>query len=253
MIPPTPHPLSEVAAKELTADELATLKRNWQAVMADVTAAANACGRDPTAITIIGVTKYVDEPLTAGLIQCGCCDLGENRPQLLSRKAEALTDGSSPTWHMIGHLQTNKVRRVLRYRPVIHSVDSQRLLDMIAQESERAKIQTECLLEVNISGDESKTGMTPEQIRDVLGASKSLSIQITGLMAMAGRGSDSETARQHFRQVRELRDELQDCFDHPLPQLSMGMSGDFGEAIKEGATMVRIGSRIFAGLLEKNS
>ena len=150
------------------------LADNWNAVQHEVAEAAIACGRQPSEVTIVGVSKYVDADCTRALVDAGCVDLGESRPQSIWQKADALGLPGIVTWHMIGHLQTNKVRRVLRYRPVIHSVDSQRLLDCIATESIAQGVTTRVLLEVNISGDESKTGLPPDSLEALLADLKAL-------------------------------------------------------------------------------
>jgi pyridoxal phosphate enzyme (YggS family) len=253
---------------------------NWQAVMSDVAAAAEAAGRSASEITIVGVTKYVDAATTAALVDAGCRNLGENRPQVLWEKADSDCINKSIQWHVIGHLQRNKVRRTLRYQqqiesttggppisrpPIVHSVDSDRLLKSIASESIAAGVTTEVLLEVNISGDASKTGMDREQLvrvlEDLTNATENVvskdrgvaggrgGVQVIGLMAMAGWGTENQEARQQFAEVRQIRDSVASS-DHPLPELSMGMSGDFAEAIAEGSTMVRIGSRLFEGVME---
>ncbi|MAI32951.1 MAG: YggS family pyridoxal phosphate enzyme [Planctomycetaceae bacterium TMED240] len=224
---------------------------NWQSVQQQVRETALACGRDPNAIRIIGVTKYVDEQLTRALISAGCRDLGESRPQLMWQKSEAMQDVTPLSWHMIGHLQRNKVRRLLRCEPTIHSIDSERVLSAIAEEATQQGICINVLLEVNISGDEAKTGFVTDAVEPILEAQQQPGIQIRGLMAMAGWGTDPTTARRQFEKTRELRDQLQIATGRPLPELSMGMSGDFQAAIKEGATMVRIGSSLFDGVIER--
>src|SRR6056297_1899052 len=177
----------------LPADVQNKLADNWAATVDDVRSATVDAGRDANDVTIVGVTKYVDEALTAGLVRCGCHDLGENRPQVLWRKAEAFAgadDLTATRWHAIGHLQTNKVRRVLRYGVTIHSIDSQRLLEAVARESLAATRVTNCLLEINISGDLSKTGLVPDVAMDLLQRyCHAAGIKITGLMAMAGLGT----------------------------------------------------------------
>ncbi|OUT54877.1 Pyridoxal phosphate homeostasis protein [Stieleria bergensis] len=224
---------------------------NWQHVSANVKAAAKAAGRDPESVTLVGVTKYVDASLAGDLVTAGCHDLGENRPQMLWSKAESLAELGPITWHMIGHVQTNKLRRMLRYRPLIHSVDSPRLLEAIEQESEHQQCTTDVLLEVNISGDAAKTGLAPETVKELLKQSQSQSVRVMGLMAMSGLGSDQNAALQQFQQVAQLRDDLQQSTGIELPELSMGMSGDYEQAIQAGATLVRIGSALFAGLLDR--
>ncbi|MDA8745013.1 alanine racemase, partial [Rubripirellula amarantea] len=157
------------------------------------------------------------------------------------------------------HLQRNKVRRSLQYRPIIHSIDSPRLLECVAEESHAAGFVTQVMLEVNVSGEANKTGMDQETLEVLVercsGAKDGASlrnVEVIGLMAMAGWGTDLQAARQQFSLVRKLRDHLRATYRLPLSQLSMGMSGDFQAAIAEGATMVRIGSRLFEGVMEKH-
>ena len=224
------------------------IRSNWAAVQQAVQKAAIDSDRDPDAIRVIGVSKYVDAPTTAMLVQVGCCDLGESRPQVLWQKAEEIGDGKTQRWHMIGHVQTNKIRRLLRFDPLIHSVDSERLLRAIDQESVAQDRVTEVLLEVNISGDENKTGLSPEQLRAVVAIQGLQGVRVNGLMAMAGWGTESQQAARQFRAVASLRDQIVESTGVSLPELSMGMSGDFREAIAAGATMVRIGSALFEGV-----
>ncbi len=221
---------------------------NWQRVQQQIHAAAEAAGRPPESIRVIGVSKYVDAATTRGLFQAGCRDLGESRPQQLWQKAEQMADLDGLRWHMIGHVQTNKLRRMLRHRPTIQSVDSERLLRAIDKESAHQQCVTDVLLEVNISGDESKTGLPAGTVSELLRIEGLQHVRILGLMAMAGWGTDSGVAAEQFVRVAALRDRLRDQTGLALPELSMGMSGDFAEAITAGATMVRIGSALFEGL-----
>ncbi len=231
------------------------IRRNWMAVNDEVRHAAEAAGRDPGSVRVIGVSKYVDAATTEMLFDAGCSDLGESRPQVLWQKAEAIAPAVSADpqrnlrWHMIGHVQTNKLRRMLRFDPLIHSVDSERLLRAIDQEASRQQRVAEVLLEVNISGDESKTGLSPEAVGQLLKIPGLTSVRVVGLMAMAGWGTESAEAANQFRSVAELRDRLVESGGYELPELSMGMSGDFREAIAAGATMVRIGSALFEGVI----
>jgi hypothetical protein len=232
-------------------DRRERLKQNWERVEDEVLRAAEGCGRSGSSVKTIGVSKYVDAETTLALVQAGCHDLGESRPQSLWKKAESLALDTEIRWHLIGHLQRNKVRRLLHHRPVIHSIDSQRLLLAVAEESASQDLQTSVLLEVNISGDEAKTGFRPQALAEVL-ISPPEGIRVIGLMAMAGWGTDRDDARRQFEKTRELRDQLQQQGDCLLPELSMGMSGDFREAIAAGATMVRIGSRLFEGVIDRS-
>lgn len=224
------------------------LFENWASVREDVGRAALASGRQPSEVQIIGVSKYVDADTTAALIEAGCDALGESRPQQMWKKSEGLALGDAVRWHLIGHLQRNKIRRTLRANPVIHSVDSLRLLEAIAAEAAMQSCEAEVLLEVNISGDEAKTGLTAEEVTLVVTQIPRVGVRVRGLMAMAGWGTDPQEARREFARTRQLRDQLARQGDLPLDELSMGMSGDFEAAISEGATMVRIGSRLFEGI-----
>ena len=224
---------------------------NWQCIQQKVREAATASNRSPESVRIIGVSKYVDEELTRALTQAGCRDLGESRPQVLWQKAESMLDVEPLAWHIIGHLQRNKVRRALRCGPLIHSVDSTRLLEAIAEEAVLQDTCVRILLEVNISGDDAKTGFLPEEIGAVLESTPRAGIEVQGLMAMAGWGTDPAAARKQFEKTRDLRDQLESATGQNLPELSMGMSGDYQEAIRAGATMVRIGSSLFEGVMER--
>ncbi len=227
------------------------LEANWQRVRDEVDEAADQCGRAPESITIVGVSKYVDVDLTKGLYQAGCVHLAESRPQNLWSKAAAFGELPSVNWHLIGHLQRNKIRRTLPIQPLVHSVDSQRLLKALSDEARTQSVTVRTLLEVNISGDQAKTGLSEEELRRVLLDLPLEQLEVRGLMAMAGWGTDPDDARRQFDQVRQLRDDLERQFGIQLPELSMGMSGDFAQAIAAGATMVRIGSRLFDGIIER--
>ena len=225
------------------------LIRNWRQVVADVAECCERCGRQAGDVRIIGVTKYVDAETTAAVIDAGCRQIGESRPQVLWSKAEQIAAPTSVAWHLIGHLQRNKVRRLLRHGVWIHSIDSPRLLDAVASEAQSQETTVPVLLEANISGDPSKTGLSADELRQWADHLPSEHVQVLGLMAMAGLATDDAEARRQFAATRELRDELRGRSGLELPELSMGMSGDFPMAIAEGATMVRIGSRLFEGCL----
>lgn len=224
---------------------------NWAAVEDAVRDAMSVAGRGVDEVRVVGVTKYVTADVAAMLVEAGCHELGESRPQQLWEKAEALAQLDAIHWHAIGHLQRNKVRRTLNFRPTIHSIDSLRLLRAIDQEASAQGIEVTALLEVNISGEQAKTGFAPDDLRAALEAYSGDAIRLNGLMAMAGRATSGATAREQFASLRRLRDELESSTGRRLSELSMGMSGDFLEAIAEGATIVRIGSRLFAGILNE--
>lgn len=228
------------------------LSENWARVQEEIRDAALQAGRTPEDVVTIGVSKYVDAEVTAGLVAAGCEQLAESRPQQLWKKADSLALGDQVRWHLIGHLQRNKIRRLLTHQVVIQSVDSQRLLSAISDEASSAGQTVDVLLEVNISGDEAKTGLDVTEVRELIAEIADCppeGVRVRGLMAMAGWGTDPAAAREQFAQTRMLRDQLTAQWDLALPELSMGMSGDFPAAIAEGATMVRIGSRLFEGIL----
>ncbi len=225
------------------------IKANYDRVVQRVTSAAMAGGRDVNDITIVGVTKYVSKELAADLVDAGCTNLGESRPQVLVEKASELPQ-TSIRWHMIGHLQRNKVGKTLQHASLIHSVDSLRLATAINRLAEQQNKVADILLEVNVSGEEAKHGIGPDQLADLLTQVKELgSLSVNGLMCMAGLGSGESETRQQFATLRQLRDGLADQASekHSMCELSMGMSGDFELAIAEGATMIRIGSILFEG------
>jgi PLP dependent protein len=224
---------------------------NYRRVVDEVAQAATSAGRDPNSVKIVGVSKYVDAATTRYLFDAGCQVLGESRPQSLWDKAQALADIDC-RWHMIGHLQRNKIRRTLPLVAMVHSIDSLRLAEAISSIASDLKIETNGLLEVNISGDASKGGFALEDVADAIEQTSCMpGLRLQGLMAMSGLDSSPQEAQQEFAKVRRLRDDL--LAQNPpqnvsLDELSMGMSGDFREAIAEGATLVRVGSRLFEGI-----
>ena len=229
--------------------QLVRLRANWQAVVEQVAHAATTAGRAPQSVRIIGVTKYVGPEVTAGVIAAGCTDLGEPRPQQLVGKAAALAAAPPARWHLIGPLQRNKARRTLQVAAVIHSIDSLKLLRYLDAVAGELGVAVQGLIEVNISGDEAKHGFSPgELLRHAETLAEVTQLELIGLMGMAGLQSTPAEAQREFAALRTLRDQLAVASGLPLCELSMGMSGDFAEAIAEGATMVRIGSRLFEGL-----
>jgi pyridoxal phosphate enzyme (YggS family) len=222
-------------------------KTNLAMVRERIYKAAERSGRQADSVRLVGVTKYVDASVTAQLVEAGCLELGENRPQTLWEKAADLKDPRI-VWHLIGHLQRNKVKRTIELASLIHSVDSDRLITAINEAAIESKRTVDVLLEVNVSGDQAKHGYAPDQIDKALDlVARCQNVRVQGLMCMAGLDSEPDEARQEFRRLRELRDSL--LTSQPanvnLRDLSMGMSGDFETAIEEGATIVRVGSLLF--------
>jgi PLP dependent protein len=209
--------------------------------------AAARSGRTGDAVRLVAVTKYVPADVARLVVEAGCCDLGESRPQQLWERADELA-GLPVRWHLIGHLQRNKVRRTLPLVTMLHSADSARLLAAIDEEH---LPPIPVLLEVNISGETAKSGFTPDEIEPFLATAAGYRhVSISGLMGMASLEGGLDVARREFAALRELRDRLRASCPPgvTLDELSMGMSGDFEAAIEEGATIVRVGSALFEGV-----
>jgi hypothetical protein len=228
-------------------DDAARIAENVARVRGRIADAAARSGRPANDVTLVAVTKYVPVEMVRPLIAAGCVELGESRPQQLWEKAAAL--GQEPVrWHLIGHLQRNKVRRTLPLVGMIHSVDSARLLAAVEEECSRP---LPVLLEVNISGEAAKHGLAAESIEPVLAAAVGCrNVAVRGLMCMAGLEGGADAARRDFAALRELRNRLRPRCPAgvTLEELSMGMSGDYEIAIEEGATIVRVGSALFEGV-----
>lgn len=227
-----------------------TIADNLDHAQERIARVADKAGRDAAEIELVAVTKYVGTEETAALLAAGSNVLGESRPQQLWQKAvePAL---SSACWHLIGHLQRNKVRRTLPVVELIHSVDSLRLLNTINEIASELGVRKRVLLEVNCSGDAEKHGLTPDALKQILAELPSLNfVEVCGLMTMAARQGGETVAAKNFRSLRELRDStVAECPPGTsLAELSMGMSHDFEVAIAEGATLVRIGSLLFQNL-----
>ena len=217
---------------------------NLEEIRGRLTAAAERAGRDPASVRLVAVSKTYPAEAVAAASSTGQRIFGESRVQEARDKIPACPSGLE--WHFIGHLQKNKVRQALPLFPFFHSIDSAALAGAIDRIAGETGAEAQGLLEVNISGEESKHGFTPDELRSQFPALAKLPhLRIRGLMTMAPYSDDPEDARPVFRKLRELRDELQSAHQHPLPELSMGMSGDFEPAIEEGATLVRVGSSIF--------
>lgn len=243
------------------------LGANLDRVRARIEASALKAGRDPATITLVAVTKYVGPEIVKYLYELGLRDFGESTVQELSSKASALGPLEGLRWHLLGHLQRNKVAKALRFARSIHSLDSERLLEeIVSQASRRGLSIPELWVEVNVSREPQKTGLAPESLRRLLETARSLLLPssgagsgtpeslrpapLAGLMTLAPYSADPEAARPYFRLLRELRDaSVAEGLLPPEAGLSMGMSGDFEVAIEEGATAVRIGSALFEGVI----
>jgi len=222
--------------------ETEIIAQNLAAVRANIEAACRKAGRSPADVTLVAVTKTVSSDVARALVAAGAADLGENRVQELESKAEAMRD-LPVRWHMIGHLQRNKVRKVLPLVQLIHSVDSLRLAQEIHEQGAKLGRKARVLLEMNVSGEASKFGLRPEELAPLLKEIAPMeNLVVEGLMTMPPIAADPELSRPYFKRLRDLRDA------HGLKHLSMGMSQDYAVAIEEGATFVRVGTALFRGL-----
>ncbi|WHY02304.1 YggS family pyridoxal phosphate-dependent enzyme [Neobacillus sp. DY30] len=206
---------------------------------------SNAChkvNRTPDEVKLIAVTKYVSINRASEALEAGIINLGENRDDGLLKKWEVL--GDKPKWHFIGTLQTRKVKNIIDKVEYIHSLDRISLAEEI---NKRAVKKMKCLVQVNVSQEESKHGLDPVAVLDFIKDLKGYeNLSIEGLMTMAPLTDDEEQLRNCFRKLRELRDQIKNCNLKyaPCNELSMGMSNDFEIAIEEGATMIRIGTAL---------
>lgn len=223
---------------------MSVIAQRYEAVRRQVADAADFVGRPSDDVTIVGVTKHVGVEEVAEALKAGICDLGENRVQEFQGKYGLFPKAR---WHFIGHLQTNKVKDVVGKATLIHSIDSMRLLRIVDEKAAEQFVVQDALLQVNVSGEDSKSGFRPEDVYDVLHEAVALDhVKVRGLMTMAPYAR-AEEVRWVFRSLRNLRDSL--CATSPdgveLEELSMGMTNDYGVAIEEGATIVRVGRAIF--------
>jgi hypothetical protein len=215
-------------------------------VTARIAAAAARGGRRREDVTLVAVSKTVTPEVAAVLFDLGVRDFGESRPQELWKKQAALP---AATWHLIGHLQRNKIDKTIPLVSLVHSVDSDRLLAALDEFGRKRDVPVPILLEVNCSREENKGGLRVEDVPAITDKALSLpGVRMDGLMTMAAFHDDPERCRPTFAELRELRDQLRTRTGLPLPHLSMGMSNDFAVAVEEGATLVRVGSTLFAGL-----
>lgn len=216
----------------------------YEAVRRHVADAADHAGRTADSIRIVAVTKHVGVPEVTEALDAGIIDLGENRVQEFIGKYGLFPHAR---WHFIGSLQTNKVKDIVGKTHLIHSVDRVKLLHRIEQSASAAEIAQAILLQVNVSGEDSKHGFLTRDVAEVLGeASQMDSVEVRGLMTMAPY-QRPEDVRWVFRELRELRDSLRTEGPNgvKLDELSMGMTNDYRVAVEEGATIVRIGRAIF--------
>jgi pyridoxal phosphate enzyme (YggS family) len=212
------------------------IKQNLEAVKERVDIACQKANRSPDEVTIIAVSKTKPSSIIEAAYEAGLCHFGENRIQEAEEKIKRLSH-INPTWHLIGHLQTNKAKIAVQLFDIIHSVDSTRLANII---SSYADNEIEILLQVNVAEEETKGGFTEAELPQALKTISALpKLRVEGLMTIAPWVNNAEEVRPVFKRLKELRDGL------GLKHLSMGMTDDYEVAIEEGATMARIGRAIF--------
>jgi len=221
--------------------------------LADVTdrirRAAQAAGRDPAEITLVAVSKTHSPATVAEVIAAGARDLGENYIQEAREKIAALADQPA-TWHFIGHLQSNKAKYAVSLFDWIHSLDSLKLARALDREAAKKQCRPRVLIQVNLAGEASKSGVAPEEAMELAAAVGALeNLSLRGLMTMPPFYNDPEQVRPYFAGLRKLADEIRSAAlpGVAMDELSMGMTGDFEAAVAEGATMVRVGTAIFGG------
>lgn len=225
-------------------DPVTPLSDRLAAVCGQIQEAAARAGREAASVKLVAVSKAhppeaIEEALAAGQLV-----FGESRVQEARAKIPLLPGRAR--WHFIGHLQKNKLRHALPLFELFHGIDTLELARDLDRMAAEAGLFPALLLEVNVAGESSKFGFSPDRLRREMEALLALErLQINGLMTIAPFAPEAEASRRHFAALRELRDRVQEEFRVPLPELSMGMSGDFTVAIEEGATLVRVGTAIF--------
>lgn len=219
------------------------LADNIQKILTNMANARNRGTYSAESVRLLAVSKTHPVEIVRQAYEAGLRCFGENRVMEMISKASKLPDDIE--WHLIGHLQRNKVKEAVQVAAYVHSIDSLELLKRVNDVAAASAKCPKLLLEVNISGEESKFGFVPEQVENALMAGKDWHCPIIGLMTMAPFGASENELHRIFGALRQLRDELSVKSGLPLPELSMGMSGDFEVAIEEGATIVRVGTAIF--------
>jgi PLP dependent protein len=218
------------------------IRERYERLLARLRMESAANGHDPDRLRIVAVTKTWPVDLARAALRAGLTGLGESRVQEAEPKIAALPDAE---WHFIGRLQSNKARRAVRAFAVIHSIDSLELLrrtgELMSEEGRTAQL----LVQVNVTGERAKAGMTPEALLASEAVALLTETGVSGLMTIAPMGATDSDARAAFRQLRELRERLEQTAGIGLPELSMGMTADAEAAAAEGATLVRIGTALF--------
>ncbi|HIU02904.1 MAG TPA: YggS family pyridoxal phosphate-dependent enzyme [Candidatus Onthocola gallistercoris] len=222
------------------------IKENIEQVREKIAAACRRAGRDPKEVTLIAVSKTKPVSDIYEAMETGIVDFGENKVQELTEKYETIAQPLN--WHMIGHLQRNKVKYIVDKVKLIHSVDSLRLAEQISKEAVKKNVEVDILIEVNVAEEESKFGMDTEETAQLIQDISTLpGIHIRGLMTVAPYTDDPEDNRVYFKNLKQLAVDIErkNIDNVTMSVLSMGMTGDYEVAIEEGATLVRVGTGIF--------
>ncbi len=219
--------------------------QRFQRVQQRIETACTACNRDPNDITLLAVSKFHSAQAVRDLAASGQVDFGENYVQHLTQKMDELSD-LNLNWHYIGGLQRNKVKYLAGRIALLHTLDSTKLLAEVVKQSEKKDVVTPCLIEVNVGGEQSKSGIAPEALAELVQATvNEPRVQLRGLMSIPPFHDEAEAMRRYHQTLRQARDEMQERFGCSLPVLSMGMSNDLEVAIEEGSTLVRVGTDLF--------
>ncbi|MCD6307660.1 MAG: YggS family pyridoxal phosphate-dependent enzyme [Candidatus Latescibacteria bacterium] len=224
------------------------IARNIKKVEADIADIAASCGRDPAEITIVAVSKTRTAADVDAALESGVIHIGENRVQEAEAKIPDVRGQAA--WHMIGHLQSNKAKKAAAIFDWVQSTDSQKLAAHLSAEAMRLGKTLDVLVQVNISGEDTKSGVDPSGAEALVEyAANCDGLNVRGLMTIGSLDASEDTTRREFAEVRLLFDRLRDVFGGAMPfdTLSMGMSGDYRIAVEEGSTMLRIGTALFGG------
>ena len=223
---------------------MSTIAENFEVVRARIAEAAAKSNRGPDEVELVAISKTHDVETVRTAINAGHLTFGESKVQEARAKIPLLP--SHLRWHLVGHLQKNKIRHALPLFELIHSVDSVDLALAIERIAQEAGLYPRILLEINVAGEGSKFGFRAEKLTQEMESLLSLKrLSIKGLMCIPPLAQEAEASRKYFVELRELRDALEKEFDIDLPHLSMGMTNDYSVAVEEGATLVRVGTAIF--------
>ncbi|MCR5027521.1 MAG: YggS family pyridoxal phosphate-dependent enzyme [Methanobrevibacter sp.] len=219
---------------------------NIKEIYNEINETCSKVNRDPSEVTLIAVSKTKPYTDVEKALESGCVDYGENKVQELDQKYDLLPKDIN--WHMIGHLQRNKVKYLVGKAKMIHSVDSLRLANQIEKEYAKKDMIAMVLIEVNMAGEESKFGIKPDETESLIREISTLEhVKVCGLMTIAPYTLEPEENRKYFKGLRELSVDIasKNIDNVSMDELSMGMSGDYNVAIEEGSTMIRVGTKIF--------